>query len=244
MRILMGVSYKGTAYCGWQRQTNALSVQEVLASTWQKVTGEKVTLHGSGRTDAGVHAICQPVHLDTDTSIPLDKLPFALNVKLPPDIRVLWAKEVSPTFHARFDVVRKTYVYKLYWGPHADPFLTDTYCHVVARPDVDKMKQAAQVLLGEHDFKAMQATGGHVKSTVRTLYRIDVKEDANRIEIEVEGNGFLYNMVRILAGTLVYAGWGWLTPEEIARALEAKDRTGLGKTLPPEGLYLKEVVYP
>ena len=243
MRVLMGISYKGTAYCGWQRQKNALSVQEVLAKAWHVVTGETVTLHGSGRTDAGVHALCQPVHLDTHTSIPMDKLPFALNTKLPPDIRVLWAREVAPDFHARFSVVRKTYLYKLYWGPHADPFRTDTHCHLVARPDVDLMRQAAQVLLGEHDFKAMQATGGHVKSTVRTLYRIDIREEGNEIEVEVEGNGFLYNMVRILVGTLVYAGWGWLTPDQIAEGLEKRDRTALGKTLPAEGLYLKEVEY-
>lgn len=243
MRILIGIAYKGTAYCGWQRQTNALSVQQVVATAWKTVTGETVTLHGSGRTDAGVHALCQPAHLDTHTAIPLDKLPFALNTKLPKDIRILWAKEVPPTFHARFDVVRKTYVYKMYWGPHTDPFLTDTHCHLVARPDVELMRSAAKVMLGEHDFKAMQATGGHVKSTVRTLYRIDITEEGNRIEVAVEGNGFLYNMVRILVGTLVYAGWGWLTPEQIQQGLEAKDRTALGKTLPPEGLYLANVEY-
>ena len=244
MRVLIGIQYKGTAYCGWQRQKNGLSVQEVLMRAWRALVGEDVTFHGSGRTDAGVHALCQCAHFDTATAIPVDKIPYAFNTKLPPDVRVQWAKEVPADFHARFDVVRKTYVYKMYWGEHADAFLYDTHCHLAHRPDIAKMREAALVMLGEHDFKAMQATGGHVKSTVRTLSRIDIAEEGNRITVEVEGNGFLYNMVRILVGTLVYAGWGWLTPETIADAIERKDRTGLGKTLEACGLYLAKVEYP
>ena len=210
---------------------------------WRALTAEDVTFHGSGRTDAGVHALEQCAHFDTDSNIPLDKMPFAFNTKLPEDVRVLWAKEVPPSFHARFDVVRKTYVYRLYWGEHADAFLYQTHCHVVRRPDLAKMRAAAEVMLGEHDFKAMQATGGHVKSTVRTIYSIDIQESGNEITFTVTGNGFLYNMVRILVGTLVYAGWDWLTPRQIEAAIEAKNRTGLGKTLEACGLYLAKVEY-
>lgn len=244
MRILLGIAYKGTAYCGWQRQKNGLSVQEVLMRAWHTIADEAVTFHGSGRTDAGVHALCQCAHFDTACAIPADKIPFAFNTKLPQDVRVLWAKQVPDTFHARFDVVRKTYVYKLYYGPHADPFLYETQAHVVERPDVDKMRRAAGLLLGEHDFRAMQATGGHVKSTVRTLYHIDIAEQGNQITFTVCGNGFLYNMVRILVGTLVYVGWGRLSDQAMQTALLQKDRKGLGKTMDACGLYLAQVEYP
>ncbi len=212
-------------------------------TAWRKLFQEDVVFHGSGRTDAGVHALCQCAHFDTVSAIPADKIPYAFNTKLPEDVRVLWAKEVPHDFHARFDVRRKTYVYKLYYGDVASAFLYQTHCHVVRRPDVALMRDAARVMLGEHDFKAMQATGGHVKSTVRTIYSIDVAEQGNEIEVRVCGNGFLYNMVRIMVGTLVYAGWGWLTPDAIAKAIADKDRTGLGKTLDACGLYLAQVDY-
>lgn len=243
MRVLLAIQYRGTAYCGWQRQKNGLSVQEVLMRAWRALTDEDVVFHGSGRTDAGVHALCQCAHFETRSAIPVDKIPYAFNTKLPPDVRVWWATEVSDTFHARFDVVRKTYVYRMYWGPHADAFLYDTHCHLVRRPDVEAMRQAASRMLGEHDFKAMQATGGHVKSTVRTIYSIDIGEQGNRIDVTVCGNGFLYNMVRIMVGTMVYAGWGWLTPDAVERALADGDRTALGKTLDACGLYLAKVEY-
>lgn len=243
MRVLLGIQYKGTAYCGWQRQKNGLSVQEVLMRAWFDLTGEAVTFHGSGRTDAGVHALEQCAHFDTDARIPFDKIPFAFNTRLPQDVRVLWAREVPADFNARFSVKRKTYVYKLYWGEHADAFLYETHAHVVRRPDLGQMRLAAEVILGEHDFKAMQATGGHVKTTVRTIYDIGIEETGNVITFSVTGNGFLYNMVRIMVGTLVYAGWGWLTPQAIAVAIEAKDRNGLGKTMEACGLYLAKVEY-
>ncbi|MBQ9145241.1 MAG: tRNA pseudouridine(38-40) synthase TruA [Clostridia bacterium] len=243
MRYLVGIQYKGSAYCGWQRQKNGLSVQAVVIEAWRALTGETIVLHGSGRTDAGVHALCQCAHFDTQSALPVDKIPLAMNTKLPVDVRILWAREVAEDFHARFSVKAKTYRYRLYWGAHADAFAYDLAHHVVKRPNVELMKKAAEVLVGEHDFKAMQATGGHVKSTVRTIYSIDIQEEGNQISITVRGNGFLYNMVRILAGTLLYAGWEWLTAEDIAKAIEEKDRTALGKTLPAEGLYLVSVEY-
>lgn len=242
-RVLIGIQYNGSAYCGWQRQANGVSIQAMLMKAWLALTGETVTFHGSGRTDAGVHALEQCAHFDTDSRIPCDKIPLACNTHLPPDIRVLWAKDVAADFNARFDVVRKTYCYRLYWGPVADAFCYQTQAHVVTPPDVDAMREAAKVMVGTHDFAAMQATGGHVKTTVRTVYSIDLEQKDNHLTITVCGNGFLYNMVRIMAGTLLYAGWGWLTPDAIRTALEAKDRTGLGKTMEACGLYLVKVEY-
>jgi tRNA pseudouridine38-40 synthase len=242
-RILIGIQYKGTAYCGWQRQTNGLSVQAVLMRAWRTLVGEDVTFHGSGRTDAGVHAMEQCAHFDTEARIPVDKIPYAFNTRLPEDVRVMWAREVPASFHARFDVKRKTYVYKLYWGEHADAFLYQTHCYVGRRPDLAKMIEASKVMLGEHDFKAMQATGGFVKDTHRTIYSIDIAEQGNVITVTVCGNGFLYNMVRILVGTLVYAGWDRLTADAIRAAIESRDRTGLGITLDACGLYLAKVEY-
>ena len=243
MRVLLGIAYKGTAYCGWQRQKNGTSIQQVLMQAWHALTGEDVVFHGSGRTDSGVHALCQCAHYDTSARIPCDKIPYAFNTKLPPDVRVLWAVEVAPTFHARYDVWRKTYIYRLYWGDHASPFLYQTHAHVVTRPDVDAMRAAAALLVGEHDFRAMQATGGHVKTTVRTIYSIDITQQDNIITFAVCGNGFLYNMVRILVGTLVYVGWGWLDADTMVRALELGDRTALGKTMDACGLNLAQVQY-
>ena len=215
----------------------------MLMRAWHQLADEEVVFHGSGRTDAGVHALCQCAHFDTRSRIPCAKIPFAFNTKLPPDVRVLWAQNVDQHFNARFDVQRKTYVYKLYWGPHANPFLYQTHAHLTERPDVDKMRHAASLLLGEHDFRAMQATGGHVKTTVRTIYSIDIDEKDDIISFAVCGNGFLYNMVRILVGTLVYVGWGWLDPSAMQAALDAGDRKALGKTMEACGLYLAAVQY-
>lgn len=210
---------------------------------WKTLTGEDIVLHGSGRTDAGVHALGQCAHFDTLCTIPLSSIPLAWNTRLPSDVRILWAKEVDADFHARFDVKRKTYTYKLYWGETANVFLSDTAYHVVKKPDVNAMRDASKLLVGEHDFKAMQATGGHVVSTVRALYDIEITEVDHTLSITVTGNGFLYNMVRILAGTLLYVGWGWLSKEDMMRGIESKNRTMLGKTLPAHGLYLSKVEY-
>lgn len=243
MRVLLTVEYKGTAYCGWQRQKNALSVQEVLANAYLTLTGEKVTMHGSGRTDAGVHALAQRVHFDTSSQIPPSRLPFALNPLLPADIKVTAAREVSDDFNARFDVKRKTYVYKFYVSPHESPMLYDYQCHLVAEPDMEKMKDCASRIIGEHDFKPFQATGGHVKSTVREVYSIDVEKHGKEYVITLTGNGFLYNMVRIIAGTIYWCGIGKIPPSNVDEAFRTGDRKLLGKTLEAKGLYLANVEY-
>lgn len=244
MRVLLRVEYKGTDYCGWQRQKNGLSVQEVLARAVKETTGEASVMHGSGRTDAGVHAIAQAVHFDTHTSIPLDKLPIAINAHLPANIRVLSAREVAPDFNARFDAKQKTYLYKLYSAPVSSPLREGLFAFVHKRPDVDKMRNAAEYILGEHDFKVFQAAGGHVKTTVRTITALEIKENGEEITFEVTGNGFLYNMVRIMVGTLYYVGIGKIDAEEIPDIILSGKRDRAGKTMPPEGLYLKEVKYP
>ncbi|MBO4479782.1 MAG: tRNA pseudouridine(38-40) synthase TruA [Clostridia bacterium] len=243
MRVLLRVEYKGTDYCGWQRQKNGLSVQEVLARAVLETTGEASVMHGSGRTDAGVHAIAQAVHFDTHTSIPLDKLPIAINAHLPANIRVLSAREVEPGFNARFDAKQKTYLYKLYSAPVSSPLREGLFAFVHKRPDVDKMRKAATYVLGEHDFKVFQAAGGHVKTTVRTVTALEIKENGEEITFEVTGNGFLYNMVRIMVGTLYYVGIGKINAEDIPDIILSGKRDRAGKTMPPEGLYLKEVKY-
>jgi len=241
--VLLRVEYKGTDYCGWQRQKNGLSVQEVLARAVKETTGEASVMHGSGRTDAGVHAMGQAVHFDTHTNIPLDKLPIALNAHLPESIRVLSAREVPATFNARFDAKWKTYVYKLYSAPVSSPLREGLFAFVHKRPDLKKMRKAAEHILGEHDFKVFQAAGGHVKTTVRKITALEICENGDEITFEVTGNGFLYNMVRIMVGTLYYVGIGKIEADDIPDILLSGKRDRAGKTMPPEGLYLKEVGY-
>ncbi len=243
MRVLLRVEYNGGAYCGWQRQKNGLSVQEVLANAVFEVTGERSVMHGSGRTDAGVHAIAQAVHFDTHTKIPLDKLPIALNAHLPKSVRVKSAREVQGNFNARFDALSKTYLYRLYASPVSSPLKEGFAAFVPKKPNVQEMRRAAEYIVGEHDFKCFQAAGGHVKTTVRTIESLIIEEKGDEIIFEVTGNGFLYNMVRIMVGTLYYVGIGKLRPEEVKEIILSKDRTRAGKTMPPEGLYLKQVRY-
>ena len=243
MRVLLRVEYNGSKYCGWQRQKNGLSVQAVLAKAVFEVTGENAVMHGSGRTDAGVHAIAQAVHFDTATKIPLEKLPIALNAHLPKSVRVKSAREVEKDFNARFNALSKTYLYRLVCSPVSSPLREDLAAFVPKKPNVEEMRRAAAFLIGEHDFKCFQAAGGHVKTTVRTIYSFTIEEMGDEIRFEVTGNGFLYNMVRIMVGTLYYVGIGKLKAEEIPEIIDSGDRTRAGKTMPPEGLYLKSVRY-
>ncbi len=243
MRLLLTIQYKGTNFCGWQIQPNCRTVQQTLRDAIFAITGENVTLHASGRTDAGVHALGQRVHFDSNTKIPPEKLPFALNINLPDDLKVIACEQVSNDFDARFNVKRKTYVYKFYSSPHENPMLFDGYAHLPIVPDYQKMRAAADVIEGEHDFKCCQATGGHVKTTVRTVYSIDIKKNGEIYEIAVTGNGFLYNMVRIIAGTIYYAGIGRISEDDIKSAFLTNDRTKMGITLEAKGLYLVKVMY-
>ena len=234
MRFRAVVSYFGKNYVGWQRQLNGLSVQEVLEKALSETFGTPTQATASGRTDAGVHAEGQVVHFDADTAIPPEKIPFAVNTLLPRDISMLSCEPAEEDFNARFSAKRKTYRYSLYVSRHRRPMLEETHAHVVVPLDLARMREVADVIEGEHDFKGFEASGSKVKSTVRTVFSV---------RIFVTGNGFLYNMVRIIAGTLVYAGQGKLTAEDVGKVLETGDRTLAGKTLPPEGLTLVSVEY-
>ncbi len=242
-RVLLTVSYDGTGYSGWQRQQNAMSVQQRLEEALQKALGQKVAVTGASRTDAGVHALCQMVHFDTDSTIPDGKFPFVLNNLLPYDIRVTAARPVPCDFHARFSCRGKTYTYRMHNAPHASAIFRNITCHVPVRLDESAMDAAAKQVLGTHDFKAFAAAGGSAKTTIRTITQADVARQGEQVVLTVSGNAFLYNMVRILAGTLIEIGQGSLAPEALSKALLAGDRLVLGPTAPPQGLELTRVEY-
>ena len=243
-RFLLTVSYDGTNYVGWQRQKNGLSVQQVLEEALEKLLGGPVRVTGASRTDAGVHALGQRAHLDSTTGIPAEKLPFALNTMLPGDVRVLQGLRVPDSLHARFSVSGKTYRYQIHNSPHASALYRNLSAHVPVRLNERRMDEACRVLLGTHDFAAFAAAGGSAKTTVRTITEIRVERTGEEVFLTVSGNAFLYNMVRIIAGTLIDIGHGKLPPESLQKALGTGDRLQLGVTAPPQGLTLMEVRYP
>ena len=244
-RILLTVEYDGTAYAGWQRQINGLAVQQVLEEALSSACGHPVTVTGASRTDAGVHALDQKVHFDTSSTIPPDKYPFVLNTMLPPDIRVLEGREVPTDFHARFLTVGKTYTYRIWNARHASALRRNTHWHVPVPLDEKPVRQALLTLPGKHDFAAFQASGGTAKTTLRTLYdaSLTVEGSAPDFTVLVHGNAFLYNMVRIIAGTLIEIGLGKRGPDAFLRAFESGNRLDLGMTAPARGLELTEVHY-
>ena len=245
-RIVLTIEFDGTAYSGWQRQENAPSVQQVLEETIEQLVGEKCTVTGSGRTDAGVHALGLVAHFDTQSRIPPDKFSYALNTMLPPDIRVRESMEAPEGFHARFGAKRKQYRSQLHCAPHASALYRNQRAQVIYPLDVPLMQREAAVLVGTHDFAAFAASGSIVKSTTRTIFRAEVMQstdDPALVQIIVEGDGFLYNMVRIIAGTLIGVGSGKINPGAIRRAIETGDRLALGITAPAHGLILMWVSY-
>lgn len=241
-RIKLVLSYDGRNYCGFQRQKNGITVQEKLEEALKKIYCSDITVTASGRTDAGVSAAGQVVHYDCDDRIEVKKIPVALNTFLPNDIAVISAKKVKADFNARFSAVKKTYVYKIYNDSIRDPLFPFCAFYPV-KLDISLMKKAAEFIVGEHDFSCFMASGSSVKDTVRKIYSIDIKRKGKVISIFVTGNGFLYNMVRIIAGTLVYAGEGKIKPEAVKDAILSKDRKKAGKTMAPEGLCLLKVFY-
>ena len=239
----MTVEYDGTNYAGWQRQANALAVQQVIEETLKKLTGEGIVIHGASRTDAGVHALGQSVHFDTESRIPGEKFSYALNALLPHDIRIRASGDAPEGFHARFSTKGKRYRYLFYDAPHAGALNRNTHAHSIYPLNDALMAREAQALIGTHDFAAFAASGSVVRDTVRTIWRADVDRDGNDVRLIVEGSGFLYNMVRIIAGTLRDIGSGKLAPGALARAIETGDRLDLGVTAPAHGLTLMEVFY-
>lgn len=243
MNLKLTLKYDGTCYHGWQRQPNGITVQEVLEDTLEKVMKKKIVVTGCSRTDAGVHALMHVSSFNCETSIPVHKIPLVLNQFLPDDIRAVECCEVPADFNARYHTVEKTYRYRILNCEHNDPFLSRFVWHYPIHLDVEKMKEAAGYMVGEKDFTAFMASGSSAKTTVRNLKRVTVEKEGNLITITATANGFLYNMVRIIVGTLVYVGNGKLSSGEVKKILDEKDRRLGGVTAPPEGLRLEEVVY-
>lgn len=243
-RILLTVEYDGTNYSGWQRQINGLAVQQVLEEALEKACHEHIVVTGASRTDAGVHALGQAVHFDTNASIPPEKYPFVLNTMLPRDIRVQTGREVPAGFHARFMTCGKQYTYRIVNSRHGSAIRRNSHVHVPLPLDLGAMERAAQTLLGTHDFAAFQASGGTAKTTIRTIERVHLTRCGDEIVLTVEGNAFLYNMVRIIAGTLIEIGHHKRGEDAFTRALHSLDRLDLGVTAPPHGLELTRVDYP
>ncbi len=241
--VCLKIQYDGTTLHGWQRQKDAMTVQQLLEDAVLALTGEDVHIIGCGRTDAGVHALEYVCNFMTDCSIPDTSLPEAINTKIPVCIRVLEAKTVDDAFHAQFDVVKKRYIYKIQTNKIPNVFLSAYTWHFPHKLDIEKMQAAAKHFLGEHNFEAFCASGATVKSFVRTIYDLTVSADENVITIDVCGNGFLYNMVRIIAGTLVYVGNGKIEPDAIKEIIDSRDRTLGGITAPAHGLYMAGTYY-
>ena len=242
-RILLTIGYDGTEYCGWQYQDNGPSIQEEIEKALKEALGEFTRVTGASRTDAGVHARGQRAHFDTCASIPPDKYPFVLNRYLPEDIRVTAACRVENDFHARFQAVGKWYTYRIHNAPHPSALFSRMTAHVPLRLDDGAMRRCAGSLIGKHDFAAFAAAGGQAKTTVRTVDRFSLDRIGDDLILRVHGDGFLYNMVRIIAGTLIDVGHGRLDEGCIARAIQSKDRLDLGVTAPARGLELTQVEY-
>jgi len=245
MKYLLNIAYKGTNYAGWQRQKNANTIQEEVEKALYRLYKEPVIIMGASRTDTGVHALGQKCTFSVCSDyITADKLPYAINSKLPEDIAVTYAKAVDRDFHPIFDAKSKTYIYKIYNGEFRNPLLADTSWHIYHKINIAHMKHAAKLFTGCHDFSAFCAAGGSAKSFVRQINFANIyEEEKGIICFEVNGNGFLYNMVRIMAGTLAYVGMGKIPADDIVKIIESKNRDKAGITAPPEGLCLKEVYY-
>lgn len=242
-RVRMVISYDGTAYCGWQIQNNGITVEEIINRELSSLLGENIAVIGASRTDSGVHAIGNVAVFDTETKIPSEKISFALNQRLPDDIRIQKSEEVEEDFHPRYCDSTKTYEYKILNRKFPDP-LNRLYTHFVYMPlNVEKMKEAAAYLVGEHDFASFCSAGSQVKTTIRTVYTLDVSKAEDIIKIRISGNGFLYNMVRIIVGTLLKVGLGVYPPEYVKEILEAKDRYMAGPKAPARGLTLVGIEY-
>jgi tRNA pseudouridine38-40 synthase len=243
MRVKLTVEYDGTNYAGWQRQMNALSVQEMLETAFETAAGESVRINGAGRTDAGVHAMAQVAHMDTQCAIPPDKICYALNMQLPPDIRVKHSQQVDDSFHARFDAKGKHYRYTILSAVHASAVYRHTAAHFRGTLDVQAMRQAAEYILGTHDFACFCASGSEVKDTVRTVYSLDITVEEPFIHMDIKGSGFLYHMVRIIAGTLIEIGQKKRIATSMRDIIDSKDRKRSGVTAPAKGLMLMSVYY-
>ena len=240
------IAYDGTRFFGWEHQPDKETIQGKLETVLERLQGHPVDLIGAGRTDAGVHALGFALNFHAETRIPPEKLPLAINQHLPPDIRVLCARVVPEEFHARYAAHTKTYLYRIHNHPIDSPFDEKYYTRMPRRLDVDAMQRAAEQFVGKHDFLALCAAGSSAAAhgdTVRTITDCHVTRKGDEVDIEVTADGYLYNMVRILAGTLCEVGAGRMQPDAIPGILASRDRSQAGPTLPAKGLFLEKVDY-
>lgn len=241
--IALRLKYDGSRYHGWQVQKNDITVAQTMEEALEKVCGHRVKLVGCGRTDAGVHALRYCANFKSDCRVPLDRLPLAVNARLPGDIAVTAAVEAPEDFNAIGSCIKKEYIYKIHNSNIRDPFLEKRVCFYPQHLDMERMQAAARAFEGTHDFKAVRSVGTETKTTVRTVYWCRAEKEGELITVSICANGFLYNMCRAMVGTMVYASYGKLCPEEIPSLLEKGDRRLTGPTMPPQGLYLNRVWY-
>ena len=241
--IKLIIEYDGKGFNGWQKQPDKLNIQGEIEKAIEEITGEKVDLTASGRTDAGVHSLGQTANFKTESKIPIEKFAKAINSRLKKSVVIKSAEEVDERFHSRYSVKSKTYRYIINNSENGTAIYRGLEYHVPMKLDYEKMNEAIKYFIGEHDFKAFKASGTSSKSSVRTILDGSVRKEVERIIIEITGTGFLYNMVRIISGTLLEVGLGKIKPEEIKDIINSQDRNKAGKTLPAHGLYLLEVNY-
>lgn len=242
-RVKLTIAYDGTNYCGWQIQPNGITIEEIVNKALSKLTGEKIVVIGASRTDSGVHAMGNVAVFDTKTTIPPERVAMAVNRILPEDIVVVKSEEVPLDFHPRYCDCEKTYEYHIVNTRIPIPTKRLTNYFVSYELDLDKMREGASYLIGEHDFASFCNIKTDVESTVRTVKELEILENGEEITIRISGNGFLYNMVRIIVGTLIRVGRGFYEPVQVKEILEAKNRKAAGVTAPPHGLMLMEIRY-
>lgn len=241
--IALRLRYDGSAYHGWQVQKTESTVAETLERALSRVCGHPVKVVGCGRTDAGVHALRYCANFRTDARIPIDRIPLAVNSRLPGDIAVTDASEAPEEFNAIGSCIKKEYVYRIQNSVIRDPFLEKRVCFYPSRLDFEKFKAAGEMFVGTHDFRAVRSVGTETKTTVRTVFWCRAEKHGDLIETYVCADGFLYNMVRAIVGTMVYASYGKLEPQDIPALLERGDRRLTGPTMPPQGLYMNNIWY-
>lgn len=242
--IKIVVEYDGTNYCGWQKQPQGTTIQQEIENALNNITGENVALLASGRTDSGVHAIAQVANFKTESNIKAGEFQMGLNSVLPNDITIVSAEEAELNFHAQFSAKSKKYIYQIFNSSHPSALLRQRAWFMPHTLDIDKMKESAKCLIGEHDFKAFAQSGIEVKTTIRTVSSVSIEQKENNIiEFSIEASGFLKRMVRLIIGTLVQVGKGKISPADFAEILHSGEKTKFVYAAPPQGLYLKEVKY-
>jgi tRNA pseudouridine38-40 synthase len=241
--IKIVIEYNGTGFSGWQSQKNGLTIQDIIEQSLLKITGENIRISGSGRTDAGVHAFGQVASFKTGSSIPPEKFAYALNQKLPEGIVIVGSEKVPEDFHARFSAKSKEYIYKIYNSKFPSAIYNNLLFQTPLNLNIDLMNRGCEHLIGVHDFKSFMSSGSNAESTVREVFYAACTKCENIITFTISGNGFLYNMVRIIVGTLIQMGNEKIDPDEMINIILSQDRELAAPTAPAHGLYLNKVTY-